>query len=201
MLNIKAFSQSQCGLQEYYYLGEKQTFVVVPVVYFQNRHNWYFEGRYNYEALNTASVYAGKIFEKKGNVSCSVNPVAGLVMGQLKGGSAGMNIKVDYKKWSFSAQSQYTFSFFNKENFTYSWSELAYNATDFLGGGLCLQQTGEFESKNRFDKGIFLKIKCSRWTFPLYVFEKSGHEKFFVLSLNYEWTHTGFVRNKNNSNH
>ena len=115
-------------MQEYYYLGAKQAFTLVPIVYFQNHQNWYFEGRYNYEALNTVSVYAGKIYERKAKISWSVNPVMGLLMGEYKGGSAGMNIKADYKKLSFSSQSQYTFSLFNKkENFTYSWSELAFN--------------------------------------------------------------------------
>jgi len=202
MLTIKALSQSECGMQEYYDMSEQQTFTLVPIVYFQTRHNWYFEGRYNYEALNTASAYAGKVFEKKAAFSYSFNPVLGLVAGKFNGGSAGMNIEANYKKISFSSQSQFTFSLINRDqNFTYSWSELSYNAANFLEAGISLQQSGEYETKNKFDKGVFLKLECSRWTLPFYVFKKSGNEKFFVLSLIYEWTHTNTFRNKNNRNY
>jgi hypothetical protein len=199
MLSNKSFSQSEGGMQQYYYMGEKQNFTMVPMVYFQNNNNWYFEGRYNYEALNTVSAYAGKIYEKKSTFSYSLNPVAGLVAGEFNGGSAGLNVNADYKNFNFSSQAQYSFSVENKnQNFTYSWSEFAYDATQNIGAGVCLQQTGEYNLQNKFDKGIFLRLSSNGWTFPIYMFKNSLNEKYFVLSLIYEWTQKFSFRNKNN---
>jgi hypothetical protein len=198
----KAFSQSECGVQQYYNLGDKQRFEVVPIAYFQTAKHWYFEGRYNFEASNCMSAYIGKVYERKSNISYSLIPVAGLVMGSIQGGSAGLNITADYKKVSFTSQCQYTFSIEDKQqNFTYSWSELSYNITSFFGAGISLQQTGEYDTKNKFDKGAFLQFSYNHWTLPFYVFDKGENGKHYILSLIYEWTHTTGIRNINKRNY
>lgn len=200
MLTTSSFSQTENGMQEYYYLNEKATaFTVVPIVYHKTQNNWYFEGRYNYEALNAASIYVGKVFEKKSNFSYFINPVIGLVAGGYKGGSLGMNIKIDFKKYSFSSQPQYTFSIADsKDNFTYSWSELGMNACKYFTGGLVLQQSKYLNASNEMDKGAFIKVKIGHLAVPLYVFEKANKEKYFVLSLNYEWTNINVLKSRNN---
>jgi hypothetical protein len=197
----KAFSQSESGVQEYYTLGDRNKFDVVPIVYFQNPKHWYFEGRYNFEATDCMSAYIGKIYEKKSAISYSIIPVVGLVMGSIKGGSVGVNLQADFKKVTFTSQGQYTFSVKDKhQNFTYSWSELAYNITPFFAAGISVQQTGEFDTKNKFDKGPFLQFSFSRWTLPFYVFDKGENGRQYVISLIYEWTHTTGIRNINNRN-
>ena len=57
-------TQAKGGAEQYYYLGEREAFTMVPIVYYETNNHWYMEGRYNYEAVNTMSVYAGKTFEK-----------------------------------------------------------------------------------------------------------------------------------------
>src|SRR4051794_14791402 len=80
-------SQAHGGAEQYYYMGERQTFTFVPLVNYEMGNNWFIEGRYNYEALKTMSVYAGKTFEKKSVVSYSASPIFGAVLGGYKGGS------------------------------------------------------------------------------------------------------------------
>jgi len=181
-------TQAKGGAEQYYYMGEKQTFTMVPVVYFQTSKNWYIEGRYNFEALNTMSVYAGKTFEKKAAVSYSVSPVIGAVMGRYKGGSLGVNGDADYKKYSFSSQLQYTFSIKDKtEDFLYSWSDLSYQAFDNISAGFSVQQTNVYKEQCKLEKGIFVKASFNRWTIPLYVFSPAAKERYFVLGLNCDW--------------
>lgn len=183
-----AHTQTHAGAEQYYYMGEKQTFTIVPIVYFQTKKNWYIEGRYNFEANRTMSVYAGKTFEKKSAVSYSVSPVIGAVIGRFNGGSIGANGEADYKRYFFSSQLQYTFSMKNKtENFIYSWSDFSYRALNNIYAGFSVQQTNLYKEQCKLEKGVFIKALFDEWSLPLYVFNPAAKERYFVLGLSFDW--------------
>ena len=98
----KADAQSKASLEQYYYMGNSKPIVVMPIADYQLKNNWYLEGRYNYEALKTGSVYIGKTFSHEGTVSYSFSPLLGTVIGQFNGGSAGEDLEVIYKNLSVS---------------------------------------------------------------------------------------------------
>ena len=181
-------SQTHAGAGQYYYIGERQVFTFVPIIYYQTSRNWYIEGRYNYEALKTMSVYAGKTFEKESNFSYSASPVIGAVLGRFNGGSIGINTEADYKRCFFSSQLQYTFSFKDKrENFIYSWSDLSYQALNNIYAGFSVQQTNLYKEACRLEKGIFVKASFNKWSLPFYVFNPTTRDKYFVLGLSCDW--------------
>lgn len=185
---LSGHSQAHGGAEQYYYMGERQTFNFVPIVDYETGNNWFIEGRYNYEALGTMSVYTGKTFEKKGAVSYSVSPIIGAVVGRYKGGSIGGNNEVNYKRYSFSSQVQYTFSLKDKtKNFFYSWSDFSYQPSTNLSAGFSIQQTNLYKEQCKLDKGVFVKASFSRWSIPLYVFTPATKERYFVLGLNCDW--------------
>jgi hypothetical protein len=182
-LSLKGFNQSNGSFEQDYYLGVHRSFCWVPVVGCHLPNDWYFEARGNYEAINSVSLYFGKAFGKKGLISYSVTPIAGLVMGMFNGGSVGANVALDYKKLSFSSQSQYTFSIENgTTNFTYSWSDLTYQLKKWVSAGVSLQQT-----RGQFEKGILVRVAYKNLSIPLYVFNPATSERYFVLGLNLEW--------------
>jgi hypothetical protein len=181
----KGFGQSNGAFEQSCYLGENRSFSWVPVVSYSTPGNWYFEARGNYEAVNSVSLYFGKAFTKSALISYSIIPIAGLVMGKFNGGSVGANITLDYKKISFSSQSQYTFSVRNRAtNFTYSWSDLTYQLKQWMSAGVSFQQTGKI-----FEKGILVRGIYKNLSIPLYVFNPAASERYFVLGLNVEWGH------------
>jgi hypothetical protein len=180
---LKGFSQSNGTFEQDYYLGKNRPFSWVEVASYCTAGNWYFEGRGNYEAIDAASLYVGKTFTKKGLISYSIIPIAGLVIGKFNGGSVGANVGLDYKKISFSSQLQYTFSIENRAtNFTYSWSDLTYRLREWIAAGASLQQT-----RGQFEKGILLKGLYKKLCIPLYVFNPAASDRYFVLGLNIEW--------------
>ncbi|RYY25625.1 MAG: hypothetical protein EOP41_05095 [Sphingobacteriaceae bacterium] len=185
-LNTKA--QSRAGAQQYYYMGNYHTFSFVPVVYYQSAEKWYAEGRFNYEAQNTMALYGGKTFEKQAVVSYSVSPIVGVVLGEMNGGSAGINLNLDYRKFNFNTQSQYTFSIQQQSNnFIYSWSDLTYQLWDKMAAGISVQQTKLYQVNGAFERGILLKPTYKSWTFPLYIFKPETKDRYFVLGITYEW--------------
>lgn len=173
-------------------MGNYHTFAFVPVVYYQSAQKWYAEGRFNYEAMNTMALYGGKTFEKKAIVSYSASPILGIVLGEMNGGSTGINLEVDYKKFNFNTQSQYTFSLHQQSNnFIYSWSDLTYQLSEKFAAGISVQQTKLYQINGAFERGILFKPTYKSWTFPLYIFKPETKDRYFVLGINYEWENNG----------
>ena len=184
----KVIAQQHGGVEQYYYMGRYRTFTIVPVAYYQSSQNWYAEGRYNYEALNTLSLYLGKTFEKKAAFSYTASPIAGVVLGQMNGGSIGINLEMGYRRFYFNTQSQYTFSVQQQaKNFIYSWSDLTYRFSENFSAGLSLQQTKLYQVNGAFERGFLIKPGFKNLSFPLYVFMPETSGRYFVLGINYEW--------------
>ena len=180
-------TQVHGGFEQYYYTGAGVS-TIVPRVYYQSRHNWYGEVRYNYEELQTISFIAGKMFSHKKLFSYSITPVAGIVLGKLNGGTLGANINMEYKSLFFSSESQYTFSVEKRaENFFFNWSEFGYQLTSLVYAGLALQVTHPYEIKNNWEPGVMMGLTYKGWTFPLYAFNPASNNRNFVLGINWEW--------------
>lgn len=179
---------AQGGLEQYCYLEKNKSSVWVPVMHYRSTRGWYAEGRYNYEAMNTFSLYAGKEFTKKGKFSMTATPLVGGVVGEFKGLSAGLNLTLDYGKFFFGSQSQYTISA-NPENldFFFSWSEIAFQPARWIYFGLSAQYT-YYSAVNQslFEPGAVIGFEIGKWTFPLYCFNIMEDKKYFVLGINLE---------------
>src|ERR1700730_2411314 len=91
-------AQSKGGIEQYNYFNNSGMSTIMPIVHFENKKGWYSEVRYNYEELKTFSLYAGKSFSYNGFLSGSDTPMFGVLIGNLKGGSAAINIDIECKK-------------------------------------------------------------------------------------------------------
>lgn len=178
-------AQSQAGLEQYYTVHSK-TISFTPILWYQAKTGWYAEARYNYDAVNSLSIYTGKTFERKSKLSFSLNTIAGIVTGGFKGGSIAVNADAEYKKLSFSLQSQYTFSVENKSlNYIYMWSDISCQIFNYLSAGISLQQTNGNNTEVIVEKGFFVKAASGKWTIPLYFFNPFNNERYIVLGLSY----------------
>jgi hypothetical protein len=195
LLYNTANSQSTLGFEQLYYIdnpGASPAPSVVPRIYYSGRNNCYGEVRYNYEEVRTLSLYAGRTFSKQDSLSWSFTPVAGLLLGKLKGGAVGVNATLNYRKLSFYSSMQYTFSRENKHsNFIYSWSDLDYLLTGGFYAGLVIQQTRFYNTNNKWDPGLLLGFLVKTWTFPLYAFNPMSNDRRFVIGVTKEWDWKG----------
>jgi hypothetical protein len=177
----------EAGLEQYYSVQGK-TMSFTPIVWYQAKTGWYAEARYNYEAVNSISVYTGKTIERRSKLSYSLNTIAGIVMGGFKGGSIAVNADAEYKKIFFSLQSQYTFSVENRSlNYIYIWSDICYQLFPSLSAGISLQQTNGNNTEVISEKGIFVKAGSGKWNVPLYIFNPFNNNRYMVLGINYTW--------------
>lgn len=159
---------------------------MVQVEWYQ-KDKLYVEGRHNYEAPNSFSLYMGRSYEKKAAFSYFVCPMAAIVWGGLTGGSVGLNTDVSYKKISFNMQAQYTFSISDRsENYLYSWSEFGYQIGRKVNVGILTQHTKPLCLKASVKSGFYAKFQFGNLIFPLYIFDLNSNTRSVVLGINFQ---------------
>jgi hypothetical protein len=183
------FSQSEISLEQYHYYGAEQPYTYMPVMHFQNKRNWYAEARYNYEDMQTFSLFLGKSFSRDNDLSYTFTPLLGGSVGRFKGISTGMNLDLEYDKFFFSTQSQYSFSTnrLNAADFLYNWSEIGFQGLNWLYAGLSFQQTYDKFSGNVLEHGVLIGFSFKKFTVPVYTFSPLKKERYFIIGLNFAW--------------
>ena len=195
----QAHAQSKLSIGQYTYIRSREPFYVSPIVQYQSGSNWYAEARYNYEDVHTYSLYGGRTFSNERTLSYSITPMAGIMWGKLRGGSAALNASVEYKKFYLSTQSQYSVSTQNlAESFFFSWSEAGYRPLDWLYTGLSLQHTKPRHANALVEPGFFACFSYHQWSVPVYCFLPPRESCFFVVGITWEWRNPSMVRSKTN---
>lgn len=188
LLPFIVFCQKQVGMEQYYYWQQRTTSTVVPKIYYQSPKNWHTEFRYNYEESQAASLHFGKKFSIPSSVNLEIIPMAGVIFGKLNGASAGTMVELSFNKIYFTSEPQYVHSFrYKDESYFYSWSELVYEFSPALYGGLALQQTKPHRAPDFFEPGVVAAASIKNFEIPFYCFSPFKSNKNFVLGVNWRW--------------
>ena len=159
----------------------------MPMAHWQTEKNWYTEVRYNYEDLQTFSMLVGKTFRGSNRLSYTLTPMAGGAVGRFKGISTGLNLDLEYDKFFFSSQSQYSYSV-NAYNPSclYSWSEIGYQRFRWLYTGFSVQQTYS-RPGSLLEPGVMVGFSFGKYTIPIYSFDPLNRERYFIVGLTVQW--------------
>jgi hypothetical protein len=180
------------NFEQYHVVSPGQPYLYMPVMQYKHPKKWYAEARYNYEDMETFSLYLGKtITVEKNDLKGSFVPMLGGSVGRFNGISTGLNIDMEYNKFFFSSQSQYSRSTNQYgEYFTYSWSEVGYQSFKWLYAGLSVQHTHDRVLGNDLQPGVMIGFTFKKFTIPVYTFEPYNSGRNFIVGLTMEWTHT-----------
>jgi hypothetical protein len=171
----------------YYYFVQGSLNNSITLIGYLDYKSLHIEPRYNYEAENTGSVFAGWRFEKKANVSFAVTPMAGIVFGGLKGFAPGLEMELSYKAFDFYSESEYVIDQAGSEfNFFYTWTELGYSPLEKFRTGISVQRTRLYETALDLQRGIFAEYSFWKLTAGLHYFNPFSTDYFFMASLNFE---------------
>ena len=186
--SLHAFGQKAVGMEQYYFWQQKTTGTIIPKVYYESPKKWYTEFRYNWEALNTASLHFGRQINFRKFSQIKITPIAGVLYGNFNGGSAGAIVELEMGRFLFLSEPQYVFAFGEKENnFFYSWSELSYELFSSIYAGLALQQTKSFSIPNVLEPGVMAGFTIKNFDIPVYCFSPTSSYRNFVLGVNWRW--------------
>ena len=141
------------------------------------------EARYNYEALDTGSLWVGYNLSTGENLVFELAPMVGGVFGGLTGVAPGYNLSLRYKRFMLASQSEYVFATAPSDSFFYTWSELTYSPLDWLHAGLVVQRTKAYQSELDIQRGFLVGVTYKKIDFTTYVFNLGWTEPTLVLAM------------------
>ncbi len=146
------------------------------------------EARYNYEALETGSLWVGYNFSVGEKLVLDIAPMVGGVFGNLTGVAPGYNLSLTYRRFSLSSQSEYFVDAGDSsENYFYTWSELTYSPWDWLRVGLAMQRTKAYKSDLEIQRGFLAGVSYKKADLTAYVFNLGWTDPTVVLAMGFNF--------------
>lgn len=145
------------------------------------------EARYNYEDLETGSVWIGFNFSVGDEVTLEFTPMVGAVFGEQNGVAPGYELTLSWWKLELYTEGEFVFGTDDRsEDFFYNWSELSLAPVDWFRLGLVVQRTKTYETDFEVQRGLFAGFAYGPVRFTTYVFNPDD-EPFVVLALSVEF--------------
>jgi len=149
-----------------------------------DRHWLHLEARYNYENLNTGSLWVGYNFSAGKKLVLNVTPMIGGVFGRTTGIAPGCEASLTYKRVELSISNEYVFDTTSKSgNFYYSWPQITYSPLEWLRVGAVAQHTKAFDTSLDVQRGFLVGISHKHVEFTTYVFNAGWIDPTAVLEL------------------
>ena len=180
--NKPGWAYSATGM--YYSLKDQSDFLLAIAT--AERGQLHIEARYNYEAIDTGSLFAGWKYSGGEKLTYDLTPIIGAVFGATQGIAPGFEASVVYGITDFYTEAEYMYDTNAKEDsYTYAWSELGFSPLEWLRFGLVGQRTRVYNSARDIQQGGFAQIITpGKVTLGLYVFNPgNSNDSFAVFSL------------------
>jgi len=149
----------------------------------------YAEGRYQYEDLETGSVWFGRVFEGGDEFTWWIAPLAGGVFGRTRGFAPGLNADLGWRGFSFSTSAEYLFDVEDDDaSFFYSWSEWLYTPRPPFAAGLTIERNRQRGRSRDLNAALTLYSGYRNATFSFYAFNVwDGEDDYYMLGLGGEF--------------
>jgi hypothetical protein len=129
------------------------------------------EARYNYEALDTGSVWAGYNVSGGEELTWEITPMLGGVFGHTTGIAPGCKGSLSWWKLELYSEGEYLFDTSDSsDSFFYNWSELTLTPVDWFHFGLVTQRTRAYETDRDLQRGFLVRFSFDRFDLAAYVF-------------------------------
>lgn len=168
----------------YYALKDQSDFLLAIAT--AERGQLHIEARYNYEAIDTGSLFAGWKFSGGDKLTYDLTPIIGAVFGATQGIAPGFEASVVYGITDFYIESEYMYDTNTRDDsYTYAWSELGFSPLKWLRFGLVGQRTQVYKSPRDIQQGGFAQLLMPHQvTLGLYVFNPNDNDaRFEIVSL------------------
>jgi hypothetical protein len=147
------------------------------------------EARYNYEAIDSGSLFAGWKFSGGEKITYELTPILGVVFGSKEGIAPGFEASISYGIVDFYTETEYVHDLdVREDSFTYSWNELGFSPLEWLRFGLASQRTLIYQSDRDIQRGFFAQVKYRKATFGIFDFNPDDScSHFIIYSLGFEF--------------
>lgn len=149
-----------------------------------DRGGLHLETRYNYENLDTGSVWLGYNFGGGEKLEWELTPMLGGVFGDTTGVAPGYRLSLSYWKLEFSSEGEFVFDTRDEEgSFLYFWSELSIAPVDWFRFGLVGQRTRAYQTDVDIQRGVLVGVSCKEVDFTTYVFNLDQGKPTWVFAI------------------
>jgi len=142
------------------------------------------EARYNYEDLNTGSLWGGYNFSGGEKLAWEITPMLGGVIGDTSGVAPGYKGSLSWWKLELYSEGEYVFDTGDSsESFFYNWSELTLAPLDWFRFGLVTQRTRVYETDREVQRGLLVGFSYKMVDLTTYVFNPDDSKPTFVVAV------------------
>jgi len=142
------------------------------------------EARYNYEDLNTGSLWGGYNFSGGDKLAWEITPMLGGVFGDTSGVAPGYKGSLGWWKLELYSEGEYVFDTDDSsESFFYNWSELTLAPLDWFRFGLVTQRTRVYETDREVQRGLLVGFSYKMVDLTTYVFNPDDSKPTFVVAV------------------
>lgn len=146
------------------------------------------EARYNYEALETGSVWLGYNFGGGEKLLWEFTPMLGGVFGDVNGIAPGYKGSLSWWKLELYSEGEYVFDTGeSSESFYYNWSELTLAPVEWFRFGLVAQRTHVYETDHNIQRGLLAGFSWKKVDLTAYVFNPEDSEPVWVFAVGFEF--------------
>jgi len=146
------------------------------------------EARYNYEAQQTGSLWAGYNLSKGKTLVVEATPMIGGVFGILNGIAPGLELTVTYKKLQLFSANEYIFDTNTKSgNFFYTWTQLTYSPVHWFAAGYVVQRTRTYHTSLDIQRGLLVQFTRKKIAFTTQAFNIGETDPVLVFALGYSF--------------
>jgi hypothetical protein len=154
-------------------------------------HRWlHLEARYNYEDLDTVSLWVGYNFKfgESDKISLEITPMIGGVVGNTQGIAPGLRGTLNWWRLELYGECEYVYATNESSNsFFYMWSEFTLSPVDWLRAGLVAQRTRAYESDLDIQRGFLVGLSYKQVEVAGYVFNPDKDKPTYVISVGVEF--------------
>jgi hypothetical protein len=158
------------GAQAYVYFVPDSRDYVQPT-FTADRSRLHLEVRYNYEDMETASLWAGYNFSGGDDLAWEFTPIVGGVFGNTSGVAPGYKGSLSWRKLELYSEGEYLFDAGDSsDSFFYNWSELALAPVEQFRFGFVTQRTRAYDTELDIQRGLFAGFTYKQLSLTTYVF-------------------------------
>jgi hypothetical protein len=148
-------------------------------------HGWlHLEARYNYEALDTGSTWAGYNFSGGEKFAWEITPMFGVVFGETTGIAPGYKGSLSWWKLELYSEGEYVYDpGDSSDSFFYNWSELTLAPVEWFRFGLVTQRTRLYQTGRETQRGVLVGFSFQRIDLTTYVFNPDESDPVYVVAV------------------
>jgi hypothetical protein len=146
------------------------------------------EARYNYEDLETGSVWVGYNLGGGRKLAWEFTPMLGGVFGNTDGFAPGYKGSLSWWKLELYSEGEYVFDLGDSsDSFFYNWSELTLAPVDWFRFGLVTQRTKVYETDRDIQRGLLFAFTIKKLDVATYVFNPDESDPTVVLGVSFRF--------------